>query len=350
VNFTYLVANDREVDQQYDDYSNQGAEGLQVMNGVFEVAIWQSLLPNYGPNDTYVSLSQDPLIEQSEGSLGYAVRCKAWSAPEIARLEAKTRTFSNAHLKPSAGSRERAAPDPLFNAEWPGLAAIQTNVWADLSYVTPGILGTPGCLPTGIANAIDVTCNLCYGANLATNQRPIAVMAPYSYFDGFANVTEQADELRQPFIEPARLTLAIYMIFGETASAMMSGGPSNWTSEQLLSLEPVDDLKSDKVKWPVVIGLLSVWAAITALPQLMFLRRRWSSTLDGFEIFRFGAANEIVAQTKQFRSNDFMENEVLRRLPGMIGGLDPDKEAGFIGLSKSTAFPDRGYVHVRLRG
>ena len=72
------------------------------------------------------------------------------------------------------------------------------------------------------------------------------------------------------------------------------------------------------------------------LPNLLpwaFLGRRWAGILDGFEMFRFGA--EWQKEVWRFEERDFMGNESLREIPGLIGDMQPEnRDRGFVGLSK----------------
>lgn len=251
-------------------------------------------------------------------------------------------TYSNfqRHLASETGSITTLAVNvgPIF--EYPGVSAIQTIVLTALSGITPGYSGVPRCLPSSIGLRADTTCSLLYGANLATGGIPSLVLVPN-------DPTSNATILQQPLAPPERMTLAMYKIFGEAAAAMLAVGPGNSTSGNLKGLDAANDLVTGGVTWQVVLALVLTWAVITVVPQLwVFSEKRWSSTLEAFEMFRFGA--EYREAIQQFESNEFTENRILRQVPGMVGDLEPRRKVGFVGLSRMRALPERVYVGDRV--
>ncbi|KAL8743949.1 MAG: hypothetical protein Q9184_008052 [Pyrenodesmia sp. 2 TL-2023] len=180
----------------------------------------------------------------------------------------------------------------------------------------------------------DTTCNAFYGANLATGGVPRMVQMA---------ATDLA--LQVPTITPERLTLAMYKLFGEAAAAMMAIGPGNWTGE-LKGLDPVSDFVPYLIPWELVLALLCLWTVLTVIPQLYLFRdQRWSSRLTAAEMFRFGAEIQDIA--RHLRSSDLQENDVLRKMPGMVGDVAPGAEKGFVGLSRVPARSDRVYTNVK---
>lgn len=151
--------------------------------------------------------------------------------------------------------------------------------------------------------------------------------------------------LQVPTITPERLTLAMYKLFGEAAAGMMAIGPGNWTGE-LKGLDPASDVVPYLIPGKLVLVLLCLWTALTVIPQLyVFRERRWSSRLTAAEMFRFGS--EIQDSARHLRSRDLQENDVLRKIPGMVGDVAPGAEKGFVGLSSVPARSDRVYTNVK---
>ena len=340
VSFQYVIASDRSLNAGLGEYVARQSYGEVPLpiDGAFELAIWQkSGIPVQ--TDAVENMSRNALVEVSDDQLGYGVKCTIGSDIGSASLDAGKRTYSNFRRRRASqmgGLTPLAvAIGPIF--EYPGVSAIQTIVLTALSGITPGYGSAPTCLPSGIGLRPDTTCSLLYGANLATGGIPS--MVPVSN----ANATV----FQQPLIPPERMTLAMYKIFGEAAAAMMAVGPSNWASVNLKGLDTSSDLTVGVVPWQVVLALLLTWAVITVIPQLcVFYEKRWSSTLEAFEMFRFGA--EYREAVQQFQSNEFTENQILRQVPGMIGDLEPRRKNGFVGLSKVRVLPDRLYVNDRV--
>lgn len=84
--------------------------------------------------------------------------------------------------------------------------------------------------------------------------------------------------------------------------------------------------------WPVVI-LLAFWAGSCAVLGVVFgARRRWSETLDGFSMFRFGAdfPNFNVMETRS--TVHYSRCMALCDIPGQVGDARPETSPGYISL------------------
>ncbi|KAK5311836.1 hypothetical protein LTR70_008562 [Exophiala xenobiotica] len=340
INFQYVIAADTDGWLHYGadwapgsgEYSNIKLYPLPN-KGSFEIVMWQSIYDGFEPDDGFRNMTANPLVALFENgtSLCYGVRCTVESDVGYADLNAVDRTYSNFQQQAaSSGAASLNAVSILPIYQWPGVAGIQSIVFRALSTVSMGYLGAPSCLPSS-----DPTCNAFYGANLATGGVPRV-----------EEITRDGTgySLHQPSITPERMTLAMYKIFGEAAAAMMAEGPANFTGG-LQGLDPANDLVPGKVPWQLVLALLCLWCAITVIPQLWtFDEPRWSSTLEAFEVFRFGAEWKNAVQL--FKSNDFRENDVLLDLPGMIGDMMPGADIGFVGLSRIFADAKRRYTNT----
>jgi hypothetical protein len=339
--FQYIIANDRDPLSGLGEYvaRMKSASVSLPIKGAVEIAIWQSYQFD-NQTDTLDRMSDNPLVKVSDGYLGYGVRCTVSSDVGLASLDAGKRTFSRFQRQHALENRAKgdgpytASSGPLY--EHSGISAIQTIVLVALSGIFPGIFSAPTCLPALADAKADTTCSLVYGANLATGHMLANVAVP----------DQNSSIVLQPLIPPERMTLAMYKIFGEAAAAMMAVGSGAWTSNNLTGLDTTNDLVIGVVPWEVVLALLLTWAVITVVPQLrVFSEKRWSSTLEAFEIFRFGA--EYREAVQQFESNEFTENRILRQVPGLIGDLEPRRSIGFVGLSRVRAQPKRKYTNDR---
>lgn len=337
IRYRYIIASDRDVigigNSDYGD-----AAKLPIV-GSLEMLMWQVERPRYEKDEVLTNMTTNPIVMASKSSdnltyLGYGVQCNASSDIGWANLDARQATFSN-FIRESAEMNviDMTSANSLMSLpELPGPFAIQSLVFGALSKLTLGYMGEPTCMP-----GTDHICSVFYGANVATGGLPNLAPASTSTTGGHI--------LQMPAIDPARMTYAIYKLFGQTAAAMMQVGPGDWTAE-LKGLDATNDITPGKVPWQLVLALLGLWTIITVVPQTwVFLERRWSSTLEAFELFRFGA--EYSEAVQQFQSNDFSENTVLRSMPGMVGDLEPGGRTGFIGLSRYSAKPTRNFVNVR---
>ncbi len=341
ISFEYeLAISDSAVSELTGPQAEYNNASTQPIEGAFEIAMWQSLLPGYSGDETLEEMSRSPLVVSSEGALGYGVRCEVSSQTGLAELNAAKRTFShfNASRSELPGIENGAALTTGNIIEFPGLLSIQWLAFTAITKIIPGFMSAPACLPRSIAPSFDPACSLFYSANLATGGVPYLANLKTSY--------GPEPILRQDIIDPARMTLAAYQLFGQTAAAMMAQGPGNFTTSRLRGVEETPDLIAGPVPWQIVLALLVVWATITVLPQFWtFAEKRWSGTLDAFEMFRFGAEYRDAVQ--RFESNEAWENKVLRQLPGMVGDLERKRPKGFMGLSWQPADSGKQYVNNR---
>ncbi|KAI1429652.1 hypothetical protein F5Y12DRAFT_415450 [Xylaria sp. FL1777] len=283
IHATYVIASDRDISGVGNgDYVNSTISNIttQPIQGALEIAIWQSIPDGFTPDDGFKNMTSNPLVTALNDSsvLGYGVRCTVESDVGYASLDAKTRTYSD-FVKRAADSGTKDLTTigsivPIF--QYPGIFAIQSIVFEVLSTVSLGYFGPPSC-----GGGSDTTCSAFYGANLATGGVPRI---------GQLGNSQYAKALQIPSITPERMTLAMYKLFGETASAMMAIGPGNWTSGDLKGLDPANDLIAGVVPWQLVLALLALWTVLTTLPQVVtFSQARWSQTLEAYAIKRFGA-------------------------------------------------------------
>ncbi|KAL8929811.1 MAG: hypothetical protein Q9208_000955 [Pyrenodesmia sp. 3 TL-2023] len=339
VNFSYVVASDRDIMRIGNgDYTNGTLNNLPI-KGSFEMVLWQSISSGYQPDDGFTKMVNYPLVTRSDNgsTLGFGVRCTVESNVGTASLDAAKRTYSAFEQVPAIGQTNYNVPKIV---SWPGVFAIQSIVFQALSTVQLGYMAEPSCL-----RHIDTTCNAFYGANIATGGVPRLVRMAADPLYAIPVPAVLPGSLQMPTITPERLTLAMYKLFGEAAAAMMAIGPGNWTGE-LMGLDPASDVVPYLIPWKLVLVLLCLWTVLTVLPQLyVFSERRWSSRLTAAEMFRFGA--EIQDNARLLRSRDLRENDVLRRMPGMVGDVAPGAEKGFVGLSRVPARSDRVYTNVK---
>lgn len=343
VNFEYYLAmSDSYLEipgEPAPEYNN--ASKLPI-EGSLEIAMWQSLIPGYVQDEEYVNMTSNPLVEKSNGFLGYGVRCEVRSDVGFANLDAAKRTYSNFDQQPSELPPEALGAAltsaPIY--QYPGVLSIQWVVLTALTKFIPGFGLPPSCLPKYASIGYDEMCSVFYSANLATGGVP--------YLANFSQGTVSGSLLRQPAIGPERMCLAMYKIFGSTASAMMAQGDGNWTMSDLKGVTQANNLVAGPIPWQPVLAILIAWALITVLPQFWtFTAKRWSATLDPFELFRFGGEWRDAIQA--FESNEAWENKILRRLPGMIGDMERQKKMGFVGLSYEPADPGKEYVNDRSK-
>ncbi|KAK7223646.1 hypothetical protein V2G26_011649 [Clonostachys chloroleuca] len=245
---------------------------------------------------------------------GFAVSCSTLSEVGHAALSATTNTFSDFVSQPSTPDRGIRLPGLIV--AYPG--------------INMGYLQNSSC-----DENFSTVCSPWAGANAATRGVPI--------------LSETTKNFQLPTISPERMTLAMYKLLGQVAIAVMGTGPGNWTCCDSLAdtsldlgifgLELANDLVPGIVPYKAVLVFLSLWVAVTVLPQLYppFFRWRWSEILDGFAMFRLGA--EWRDAVHELDGIDLVSPDnarVLNHVPGMIGDMNLNGEGavGFVGLSR----------------
>ena len=339
VSYQYLMATTGEIYYGGGGYIDASTLPL---NSALELVMWQSYQSPYSPDAAFANLRSDPSVVSSFSPitnstyLGYGIQCNITTDVGSANLDAKSRTYSAFETEPALVAMMGNTPSLTA---YPGISGIDAIVFAAFTTVSIGYLGSPVCMPIGpIMIDQAVTCSPWYGANVATGGVPIF----------FEEVTSgpRAGDLRYPTISPKRMQLAIYKLFGEAAIALMASGPGPWVGN-LRGLTPTSDLVPGKVPWIIVVVLFVIWCLVTVLPSCWTVaERRWTSTLDGFEMFRLGA--EWREAVWGFKGNEIGENLVLAEVPGMVGDMEPKGDRGFVGLSRVVArTKGRDYTYDR---
>ncbi|KAF2029312.1 hypothetical protein EK21DRAFT_113043 [Setomelanomma holmii] len=149
---------------------------------------------------------------------------------------------------------------------------------------------------------------------------------------------------------PADLQLAMYRLLGDSVIAMMDEGGTEPFYGELYGLKTTQYITSGVVSWVHVIVLLSVWAALMsggAIWLLVYAGPRWAPSLDGFEMFKFGA--RYTDELDDLEALSFRKcGTSLSSVPGMVGILpgtgsgrpgtnELEDRPGFIGLSECVA-------------
>ena len=312
VTYQYLIASTGDI-------TNSGESKYINLNelprlGSLELVMWQSYHFPYSPDPTFHNMSSDPLVVSSVSTidnqtyLGYAIKCSVDTSVGTASLSAVDNTYSSFIAIP-ADRAPAAELGSLDVAGYPGILSLETLAFAAFTSLILEIVGPYSC-----DEAVPL-CNAWIGANYATNGVPLL------HTSGPAT-----GNLVYPTISPARMQLAIHKLLGEVSIALMAQGPGSWIGA-LQGLTPATELITGVVPWQIPTALLVLWAVITTVPACFtVLERRWAATLNGREMFRFGA---------EWRDVTWRGEQALKDVPGMVGDMEPVKKKGFVGLSRT---------------
>ncbi|KAK4942748.1 hypothetical protein LTR10_017508 [Elasticomyces elasticus] len=172
--------------------------------------------------------------------------------------------------------------------------------------------------------------------------------------DGNVNVTVTSAWQQLQLINSTQFMTSMMHVFQSYALEMtrptVQTQRANWQGN-LTVVEPTLIISAGDVPaWPV-LALLIVWAvSCVALGVVFGARRRWSETLDGFSMFRFGADYpEFRAATVNGRmsTRDYVDCHELTQIPGLIGDARPDAAVGYITLVErwnGQAMRRKGYL------
>lgn len=365
VNYSYVMTSDRDISNMLSDYSDDipvsPVPRPEIpIQGSVEMVLWQSINTAQGfsadQDQEWFNMKDNAMVVASGDYLGYGLQCSVYSSVGTASLSPITNTFSDFRPQQAAYGNTFLSWDAVQNL---GVYAIQTLVYAAFTSAGVNWQGYDQSSHLCTTETIFSTCNGWFGANIATNGRPMRI--PISGGDPNKNNTESSGFIIQyPAISPKRMALAMHKLFGEVAIALMATGPGNWTDPALKGLDPITDIVPGVLPYQLVMALLALWTLLTVLPQLLipssFFGRRWASVLDGFAMFRFGA--EWKDAVHELRGGDLSSHETssLRHVPGMVGDLESgrSREAGgasqalgFVGLSRYRAetSPSRLYTY-----
>jgi hypothetical protein len=344
VNYKYVLATNDDIVGIRRDYSdliaNFSSTNKPPYSRVAEVVIWQAYDTSQGnfkpgnfPDQTFNDLATHPMVVNATASdnltyAGFAVSCSTLSEVGHAALSATTNTFSDFVSQPSTPDKGIRLPGLIV--AYPGVTTMTSLAFAAMGNINMGYLQNSSC-----DENFSTVCSPWAAANAATRGVPI--------------LSESTKNFQLPTISPERMTLAMYKLLGQVAITVMGTGPENWTccdssadiSSDLgiFGLEPANDLVPGIVPYKAVLVFLSLWVAVTVLPQLYppFFRRRWSEILDGFAMFRLGAEwRDAVHELDGFDLVSLDNARVLDQVPGMIGDMNPSGKGvvGFVGLSR----------------
>ncbi|KAJ4288086.1 hypothetical protein N0V90_012103 [Kalmusia sp. IMI 367209] len=151
-------------------------------------------------------------------------------------------------------------------------------------------------------------------------------------------------------LTPQDVQLAMYKLLGESVIELMGEGGIDQYEENLYAFETRSYLTTGAVPWILVLIILTLWAVLmsgSAVWIFLFAGRRWAPSLNGFEMFKFGA--QYAGEVDELEDIDFQGcKSVLDRVPGMVGMLPGtggrQSGPGFVGLSENEASRDAEYT------
>ncbi|KAK5559818.1 hypothetical protein LTR46_001567 [Exophiala xenobiotica] len=128
---------------------------------------------------------------------------------------------------------------------------------------------------------------------------------------------------------------------GSGSHQSQSQSALQWTDRLVRTVQPALIISSGHVSPVPVLVLLMVWATSCVVLGVVFgARRRWSETLDGFSMFRFGADfgnpnfqnHAFFSEEERSSTRHFSESAALLDTPGLVGDSRPESAVGYISL------------------
>lgn len=138
------------------------------------------------------------------------------------------------------------------------------------------------------------------------------------YCDGDDPTTTSSWQQLQ-LIDSRQLQQSLTGAYKAYALEMTKPSTITFSSSTLHPVRPTSIISPGKIPPVAVLVLLAVWALGSCTLGLMFgLRPRWSETLDGFSMFRFGSDQPGFSINEAAYVQHYSDCQGLRRLPGMV--------------------------------
>lgn len=342
----------------------KGQNAGDITTASLEFYLWQSRWVNYEREDPVMQSFLDNTSEivriahfpgdstyPSDGVpwAGFGIHCDVESAVGFATVDPARRQFSNF-------TRRGYTIIPGANlADFQSLSnfsTLQVQALYQSRYVSPLQMQalsalTPNFYTDLRATSVDPS----IGVWRAIHQ---ALKSMKTYLSIGAGEESTNPSQVYPLLTPEDLQESIYKILGETLISYMDERPvlEHSNQSELYQLHQSTYIVAGVVPWQYVVVLLGLWAGIVsgaALWMLLLVGPRWAPTLDGFEMFKFGA--RYAESVDEFRKVDFQGCSAgLMNIPGMVGLLpgfgsnDPSlvsqrKKPYLIGLSEVSIDP-----------
>ncbi|KLJ05487.1 hypothetical protein EMPG_11021 [Blastomyces silverae] len=156
------------------------------------------------------------------------------------------------------------------------------------------------------------------------------------------------------WIKPTALVEAIMRAYAMDALQLMYDGiystevGASYIAKNLTSSRRGKVLERGKFNPSIPGTLFVIWSFSSAIIGVAYgFRRRWSETLDGYSLFRFGVdlAHEVGQGSELSSGGGFDKCTKLKELPGLIGDSRPDRDIGHITLvpKQNVAKKDKVY-------
>lgn len=365
VNYSMLVAADgyeytwKSFDDGQDNispyFTNQGHDNCTMDNfrgrpqdsvttAMFEIYLWESRWLNLKGGDPVMqqfienpsSIVQIVYVDgqpatPTEGTkvpwAGFGIHCDVTTAAGTATVDPGHRQFSNF---------VRVGADSLIN---------KPDTSLSVPHVSPAQVQALASMRSSAYSALSATNTdpMQDDWSLLSTWRVIqqSVGTPKVYLNLGAGDTSIFPSLIYPLLTPTDLQRSVYKLLGESLIALMDertdkngNGKNlialmdeklgvNGTYGELHRLRNATYIVASVVPWQYVLALLAIWALLTSgggLWMMFYAKPRWAPTLNGFEMFKFGA--RYADEVDTFAEVDFQEcSDALQNIPGMVGVL-----------------------------
>ncbi|PGH09142.1 hypothetical protein GX51_00896 [Blastomyces parvus] len=156
------------------------------------------------------------------------------------------------------------------------------------------------------------------------------------------------------WVQPTALVEAIMRAYAMDALQLMYDGiystepGASFIAKNLTSSRPGKVLERGRFNPSIPGTLFVIWSMSSAIIGITYgFRRRWSETLDGYSLFRFGVdlAPHMRHHSELPVADELDKCTKLKELPGLIGDSCPDRDIGHITLvpKQNVAKRDKMY-------
>ncbi|KAI0118994.1 hypothetical protein F4814DRAFT_223065 [Daldinia grandis] len=150
-----------------------------------------------------------------------------------------------------------------------------------------------------------------------------------------APIADSNSYLYRSYIQPQMLRKSIMLAFATDALQLMYDGTYGfegaWMNPNMTSSKPGKVLVTGTIPQNALAVCFAVWSvACTLLGVLYGFRQRWSDSLDGYSLFRFGVelADEVKDKPDFWNATEFHQSKTLETLPGLTKDMRSKRGEG----------------------
>lgn len=313
--------------------------------GIFEIVLWQLLFPN-GFNTTKYDFNVDHNITDLYGSYIW----NSWDVFQKAEYESVKATLQEPSSPMTAIGVQCKASSSVGTADIDGVSSSYSNfVRTD----TPISVQTYRCAERFGAD-IPLRLMPAYGKDWLASLFTSAA-APPPFYASYVTSDQDIDTatgrmLQLNYLQAEQLRQSMLGAYAAYAAQLMYNGGQGFTTSEGSQIRFNNPNVTEFVSGTVItrgvvpvevpVMLFVAWALVASCLGVVYgFRRRWSAMLDGYTMFRLGAAlpDDVKRKFTDYSNTLEVDDCVgLHGVPGLVGDTEKDMWVGRIGLVEGS--------------